>query len=186
MEFPLINWPWSRQIKVRCKDGSIRYYYKDVDDIYPLESKDHTRQIEMAANSATQLEARVNTSSSTHLAGIFVVFDKANQNFILELRAAYGTYQDNPCSMDKWHKLRTEEIIESQKELRTLLVKSEIEIKKMLLSQNVVNNDIRLFLEDVKKSLTIILRSSNEETILDAVSAEMKKIDGLMEKWGAT
>lgn len=187
MTLPLINWPWSKQIKVRCNDGSIRYYYKNIDDIYPLESMNKTKQIEIASNYAKQLEVEIGVANTSQLLGFFsALFDAANRNFILDLRAAYCRYREDPCGMAEWYSSTTKEIIMSQEQLIEPLLKFELETGNLFLSQTVKISELKHLLNDIKKNLTAIYQLSNDQTTLSVVASEMQEINRLVKKWEGT
>ena len=58
MKIPLVNRLFGKTNTIICPDGSPRVVYKDIDDIYPLLSKDHMKNLELAVNAASQLVSR--------------------------------------------------------------------------------------------------------------------------------
>ena len=103
--------------EVDCPDGTPRGVYRDIDDIYPLLSKDHLKNLDIAINAAKQLEGKVSVNLVEHVTHIFLQFDETNKNYIVDLRAAYSGYMIDPCNKSDWYTDTMTAIIENQGKL---------------------------------------------------------------------
>lgn len=93
----ILNLPFTKKYRVRCKDGSVKTVYRHIDDVYPLITKDK----EQSSKGNVTIEgiggANLDTQSRTKIQGLLMQLDSQTSTLIPELRQAYIAYESDPC-----------------------------------------------------------------------------------------
>ena len=104
-------WLFWKIRKIKCPDGSFRYVYRNIDDVFPLYAKDWKARFDLAIKGLQTLEGALGGELAHKLSGLFFMLNDSNASLQFQCRAAYGTYLVNPCAKDDWLFQRMNEII---------------------------------------------------------------------------
>jgi hypothetical protein len=113
-----------RTYRVRCKDGSYKLVYKNVDDLYPLHVRDQRSTIE-ADVKTLEAEGKLKSEELSTVKGLLFRLGTLNGNIIVDLRSAYTVYQSDPCANAAYYRRAVERISEDQRRMNDLRMKIE-------------------------------------------------------------
>ena len=120
-----VRLPGQKTYRKKCPDGTDRVVYYNVDDAFPLYTRDWTASFGAVLTQSQALDGGVSAELSRQLSGWLVELDEANRSMQTKFRTAYVNYQTEPCSGLERFNRRIEEIDKAESELR----KIEIEFR---------------------------------------------------------
>jgi hypothetical protein len=143
MAFLSIRSMFSEKIEIDCRDGSRREVYNNVNDIYPLITKEHNGISQIADKAATELEGIAGEEQINNMKNIFLRYNERNKNAIVDLRQAYKKYKEKPCDEAEGYDRRIIAIVEKASDN----------------SSQSTNNDLSLAMtREVQKSIYLVNR----------------------------
>lgn len=169
-----MSWPFGKTKKIKCSDGTCREVYKNLDDVFPLYTRDWSRRFEATAKALKELEGSLGINLRSHIGGLFVQLSDTNESMQFKFRAAYSTYATNPCELDGWLAGRIQQIIEQEDTLKRM--NAEINKIRSLGTQGVGEQVLG---QAIAEALTRLSKSEIEEEI----SNEFKKVEENTSAW---
>jgi hypothetical protein len=92
-----ISWPWSKQIEVRCPDGSTQFVFRNVDHAFPFYFKQAKSSASAALDGLNKVKGKVAAKHETEIKHLLISIDEKNSSIQAHLRAAYVLYMAAPC-----------------------------------------------------------------------------------------
>jgi hypothetical protein len=117
--------PFQKTWKKKCPDGAEKVVYYNVDDAFPLYTKDWTATVAGVVSASKLLEGNLSAELKSQLSGWLIELDNANRSLQQKFRSAYVVYSTDPCNMHEYLIRRIEAIDNAESELR----KIEMEFK---------------------------------------------------------
>jgi hypothetical protein len=94
----IINTPWSKRVTRKCPDGTLKTYYKKVDDAFPLAIKDYNAKFNADIDAQKQATAKIGGEYSTKIQSLLFSISEQNESLMLMARNAYIYFQSDPCT----------------------------------------------------------------------------------------
>jgi hypothetical protein len=113
-----MDWPWSRQRSVPCKDGTTQYVFKNIDHAFPFFFKEARSSAKAALDGMKQIQGKVEAKYEEHIKHIFLRIDEKNGTVQAHLRAAYVVYSAAPCKKLDYLQAAIEAIRQDERDLR--------------------------------------------------------------------
>jgi hypothetical protein len=89
--------PFFKTRKVICLDGTERFVYKDIDDVFPLSVSDRSKKLNSDVKIPDTVDAKFAVEISQAIKSLMFTIDENNGSLVLEQRGAYSVYAANPC-----------------------------------------------------------------------------------------
>lgn len=89
--------PFSKTYVIKCPDGTTRIIYKNVDKAFPLCIPGWQGKMGATIEAVKGEPANLNAEYQTQIQGLLYSLDELNQSLMMTFRAAYVSYQSNPC-----------------------------------------------------------------------------------------
>ena len=115
---------FAREFTIRCPDGTIKFVYKDVEDAFPLLTK------EFGVSASLQTDPVGTTGlGAQYRSKVNALFDGLNSqtnDLFAHLRAVYVVYKTDPCNKGDYLASRITEITDSFQQFRMQQLNVEI------------------------------------------------------------
>ena len=121
----IVNWPFSKTYRFKCKDGSVKTFYKNVDDALPLYIKSWEGNVSAAAKMRDQVNADFRGEYKSSIEGLLYALDERNQSLMMMFRMAYIAHQCNPDSMGGFFERELEKAFDEQRRITALKIRIE-------------------------------------------------------------
>jgi|GEM_PF-4977586 len=113
-------WPFGKERRVRCPDGTYRYVYKDAERAFPLIAREWEKKAKAAADTLNQIKLEVGVEMASRIQGLLFQLDKHNASVQQKCCAVYVVYKVDPCGKDVWLEREILSILEQESFLRRL------------------------------------------------------------------
>jgi hypothetical protein len=120
MRFP---WIWSKTRDVRCRDGSTRTIYKNIDDACPLFIQGFKADLTGDIKGLEELSAKVGAKYETDVKGFLFNLNEQNQSLMMSFRTVYLAFSTNPCGNDAFFMREIEKLLDEQRKISVLKIK---------------------------------------------------------------
>jgi hypothetical protein len=98
--------------EVRCPDGSRRYVPYDVNDAFPLELREAERRTKARFEVMKQVSAEFEQSHAERIQAGLDGIRKTNDTMIVNLRALYLAYMNDPCGMSEYYATEVRKLVD--------------------------------------------------------------------------
>jgi len=167
--------PFFRKLRrVPCPDGQSVYVYRNPDEAYRLEVREHTASAAAQIQALTHVAASAGLDVEEHVRGFYLQLDVANRSMQARLAAAYKTFIHKPCEKSDWLTEQVEKILEEESVARRLII--EIQAIHALLAVGAGNERVSAAIE---RALDRMLMPPAARDAVDALSA----VRALTEAW---
>ena len=119
----LRDWLLGETYRVDCGDGRKMEVYRDIDKIFPLYAKEGGVSVSGAVNLAEQLDANVDVKTRNNISQAFVSIHEMNASAMMDMRAAYISYKNNPCGNEEFYNREVVVVRETRSRLEALKIK---------------------------------------------------------------
>ena len=83
--------------KVKCPDGTERFVYNNLNDVFPLSVSENSSKINTDLKVPETVDAKFAAEISQAIKSLMFTIDENNGSLVLEQRGAYSVYAANPC-----------------------------------------------------------------------------------------
>ena len=174
-------WPFPKYFKHKCADGTTRLVYKSLDDAFPLELKTAKSNFEGNFDALKNLKGRAKAQYETKIVGVLYEIDGQNNNLMLQFRAAYVAYFNNPCKEDEYFKQQTQILLREHTRL------TEIKMKvKLLIDLAKAYPDAPEKLQPVYSEIIKRIDGSVGIIARDAAQLEITETREIASQWAGT
>ncbi len=112
--------PFSKSYEVKCRDGSVKTIYKNVEDAFPLSINGYDTSISASVKSELLEESGLDSHFKSKVDGLLYGLDEINNGLMMSFRSAYVGYQTDPCVNTHFFLEQITKINEEQQRLRAL------------------------------------------------------------------
>jgi hypothetical protein len=99
----MLNWnPFSKLFHVRCKDGSVKNFYKNIDHAFPLVVSGVDLKFTAKMRSDIIKDVTLDATSKEEIKSLLYQIDDLNNNNMIAFRAAYIGFQSDPCANSEY------------------------------------------------------------------------------------
>lgn len=119
----LINWPFSKIYKIRCKDGSIKTFIKDIDKAFPLSLRDYNTRLNTEITAQQEATVKLDAEFASKIQGLLYNITEENKSIMLEFRTTYIGYQSDPCNNNNFLIRQIEKASKRQQKITELKLK---------------------------------------------------------------
>jgi hypothetical protein len=171
----LINWFFSKTYRIKCPDGTIKSYVKDIDKAFPLSLKDTQAKIDSAVSLQKEATANLNVQYASKIQGLLFSISEQNKSLMLQYRSAYFIFQTDPCSNNSFLIRQFEHVNSEQQNLMELKTKLEALIN---LAETFPTNGENVF--PLYQEIVSQIKGKNQ---IDAALLEIKENIQSATKW---
>lgn len=126
--------PFSEKFTVKCPDGTIRIVYKNLKDAFPLHIPGWGGKMDTSIEAVKGAPANLSAEYQSKIQGLLFSLDDLNNTLMMSFRAAYVSYESNPCENSASFSRQIEKMNDEQKRLTS--VKMQIRGLIMLAEKN--------------------------------------------------
>ncbi len=155
--------------KVRCPDGQPMHVYRNPDDAYQLEVREHIAHAKAEVRALEHAAAQVGIDVQQHVRGLYVQLDVANRSMQAQLAAAYKTFIHKPCEKYEWLIARVERILDQESNARRLII--EIQATHTLLAAGASGDRVSAAIERALDRMLMPPAARDAEDALATVPA---------------
>jgi hypothetical protein len=102
---------WFLKYKHKCKDGSVKVVYRDVNDAFPLFIEDFKGSVDGNLEAIKGAPVKVRADYETKIKGLTFELDELNKSLMMSFRTVYLVFQSDPCNDDGFFKRQTERLL---------------------------------------------------------------------------
>ena len=113
-------WPFGRERRIRCPDGSYRYVFKNPHHAFPLIAQEWITKATASADTLNQLKGEVSGEIASRIGGLLFQLDSKNASVQQKCCATYVVYKVDPCGKDAWLEQEVKQILAEESFLRRL------------------------------------------------------------------
>jgi hypothetical protein len=117
--------------KVKCRDGSIHFIYRNPRRAFPLALRNTTSRIDASVDALNGVKAGLAADNERVVSALLIRLDETNQNMQAEFNAVYVTYASNPCRDPDYLPNKVDQILRAKVNLQELLAQVRI-IEQMI------------------------------------------------------
>lgn len=88
---------FSKTRKVKCPDGTERFVYNNINDVFPLSVSEKSSKFDANLKVPETVDAKFASEISQAIKSLMFTIDENNGSLILEQRGAYSVYAAHPC-----------------------------------------------------------------------------------------
>ena len=170
----MINWPFSKTYRHRCKDGSVKIVHRKVDDAFPFYIPGWKGKLDGNANIPMTGQGEIKGEYETKIQGLLYNLDELNNSLMINFRGAYIAYQADPCAGYNFLLREVSKIIQEQN--RLLKIRLQIDGLVSLAKTSKAKGE---FLPLYRN----IIEQVGGSTIPDAAKLEIKDLTNQAHKW---
>lgn len=152
---------WSKKRTVKCQDGTERYVYRNIDDIFPIYLKEVKASAKAAASAANDLSGEAAAQYEDKISELLFHIDEYNKSSQTQLRSAYVIYEADPCAELPYLKQTVEALSAREYNLR----RAEAAVKHVVSIANACRNG------DTEVDAAAIQIGENLSRAIDLLSA---------------
>lgn len=158
--------PFTKTYNKKCKDGSTRLVYRNIDSAFPLFVQGWDGSLSASIKAEQNIDATLKGEVKTKIDNILVALDQHNNSLMMDFRAAYLIYSSEPCEKLDYLQRMVDKIISRRNFIRDrkLMLDSLIALAKE--GKHNTGEFLALFGKIVLDLLP--------ETAVDATISEMK------------
>jgi hypothetical protein len=125
--------PFVKTYNVKCRDGSTKTVYKNVDKAFPLFIPGFKANVAAAGDAANLGKAELKAEFASAIQGLLFNLDELNRGLMMNFRVAYVAYQNDPCMNDNFFQREVAKLLDEQQRLRalSLQINALIELAKL-------------------------------------------------------
>lgn len=111
-------WPFWKTRRVKCKGGSEKTVYRNVDDAFPLYIPGCKASLASQLNVEDIAKSGITAEYASAIQGLVFRLDELNQGLMMQFRGAYVVYQNDPCLHGQFFQREVGKLLEDQRRLQ--------------------------------------------------------------------
>ncbi|GAA3458480.1 hypothetical protein ACFFSW_04470 [Saccharothrix longispora] len=136
--------PWSKRYKVKCRDGSVKYVHRDVDDAFPLELRESGKRTAAGLDVLQQVSGNLERSHVEQIKAALFSLNQANDTMMVNFRALYTVYQTDPCANAGYLAAGTQALMAEHQRTKDLVIRLDALLKMAQTDQQVVGEVLKV------------------------------------------
>lgn len=109
-----MRWPFSKTYQVKCNDGTVKTVYRNVDNAFPLCLPGWKGDLSARGKILDKVNAELKAEYATIIHGLLYALDELNQGLMMQFRAAYVVYKNDPCQHSSFFERQVEKLLDQQ------------------------------------------------------------------------